>query len=88
MVTIKNNKQRILHRLKISAGQLKKVIDMVEKEEYCIDVLHNSLAIQKALKQIDILIMEDHLKTCAVDQIQKGKEEQMVKDLIGIYKYK
>ncbi len=88
MVTIKNNKERILHRLKIAHGHLKKVIEMTESGEYCIDILHNSLAVQKALKNTDMLIMEDHLKTCAVDQIKTGKEDQMVQDLIGIYKYK
>lgn len=88
MVNIKNNKQRIVHRLKIINGHLQKVIKMTENGHYCIDVLHQSLAVQKALKQVDMIIMEDHLKTCAVDQIKKGKENAMVKDLIGIYKFK
>lgn len=88
MVTIKSNKDRIVHRLKIVNGHLHKVIQMVESEKYCIDVLHHSLAVQKALKQIDMLLMEDHLKTCAVDQVKNGEETQMVKDLIGIYKFK
>lgn len=88
MVHIKTNKQRILHRMKIAHGHLKKVIEMLEKDEYCIDILHNSLAVQKALKSTDMLIMEDHLKTCAVDQIRKGDESQVVRDLISIYKYK
>ncbi len=88
MVTIKSNKDRIVHRLKIANGHLHKVIQMVESDQYCIDVLHHSLAVQKALKQIDMLMMEDHLKTCAVDQVKNGEEHQMVKDLIGIYKFK
>lgn len=88
MVTIKTNKDRIVHRLKIASGHLHKVIQMVESEKYCIDILHQSLAIQKALKQIDMLIMEDHLKTCAVDQAKNGEENKMVSDLLGIYKFK
>lgn len=88
MVTIKTNKDRIVHRLKIASGHLHKVIQMVESEKYCIDILHQSLAIQKALKQIDMLIMEDHLKTCAVDQAKNGEEYKMVSDLLGVYKFK
>lgn len=88
MVTIKTNKDRIVHRLKIASGHLHKVIQMVESEQYCIDVLHHSLAVQKALKQIDMLMMEDHLKTCAVDQVKQGEEQKMVRDLLGIYKFK
>ncbi|OGK34415.1 hypothetical protein A3A93_03585 [Candidatus Roizmanbacteria bacterium RIFCSPLOWO2_01_FULL_38_12] len=88
MVHIKNNKHRILHRLKIVKGHLQKVYDMIEADQYCIDVLHHSLAVQKALKQIDMLMMEDHLNTCAIHQIKEGKEKKTVQELIGIYKFK
>jgi len=88
MVNIKSHKQRVSHRLKIIKGHLGKVINMVENDEYCIDVLHQSLAIQKALKTIDVLIMEDHLKTCAIEQIKSGKAEKVVLELTKIYKFK
>lgn len=61
---------------------------MVDSETYCIDVLHQSLAVQKALKSIDATIMEEHLGTCAIDQVKNGKKDQFVKELVEIYKYK
>lgn len=88
MVRIKNNKHRVLHRLKIVRGHIEKIIQMVETDTYCIDVLHQSLAVQKALKSIDSTIMEEHLSTCAIDQVKKGKQEQLVRELVEIYKYK
>ncbi len=74
--------------MKIIQGHLKKVMNMIEQDDYCIDIVHQSLALQKALKQIDMLIMEDHLRTCAVDQIKDGKELKTIEELISIYKYK
>ena len=47
----KDDKQRIVHRLKIARGHLNKVIQMIEDDEYCIDVLHQSQAVQQALRQ-------------------------------------
>jgi DNA-binding FrmR family transcriptional regulator len=88
MVQIKTHKDRISHRLKIVNGHLRKVIEMVENDTYCIDVLHQSLAVQKALKNVDMLIMEEHLKTCAIDQVKNGQEQKMVKELVDIYKFK
>lgn len=88
MVTIKNNKERLLHRMKIIQGHLKKVMMMIEDDAYCINIVHQSLALQKALKQIDMLIMEEHLQTCAVDQIMEGKKDKTIEELISIYKYK
>lgn len=88
MVHIKSNTHRILHRLKIVKGHLEKVIKMVEANEYCINVIHQSLAIQKSLKQVDVIIVENHLKTCVIENIKSGKDKKMIAELTQIYKYK
>ena len=88
MVHIKTNKDSVLHRLKIARGQISKLIQMVEDDTYCIDVLHTSLSTQKALKKVDSMLMEHHLKNCAVDQARRGETEKLVKELVDIYKYK
>ena len=82
----KDTQERILHRLKIAQGHLKKVIKMVEEDCYCIDVLHQSQAIQKALKETDHLMLENHLKTCAVDAIGKGRKEEAIREVIQVFK--
>jgi len=82
----KNIQERILHRLKISLGHLKKVIKMVKNDEYCIDVLHQSQAIQKALKTIDNLMLENHLKKCAVDAISQGKKDKAIAEVMDVFK--
>jgi CsoR family transcriptional regulator, copper-sensing transcriptional repressor len=82
----KSTKRSILHRLKIARGHLNKVIQMVEGDEYCIDVLHQSQAIQKALKHTDSLVLENHLKECAVDSIKNGKGEDAIKEVMELFK--
>ncbi|MDP3941344.1 MAG: metal-sensitive transcriptional regulator [bacterium] len=82
----KNPKERILHRLKIARGHLEKVISMVEKDEYCIDILHQSTAVQKALSETDFVILENHLKTCAADAIKQGKQEEAIKEIMEVIK--
>lgn len=82
----KDTNERILHRLKISAGHLKKVMKMVEDQEYCIDILHQSQAIQKALKETDTLVMENHLEGCVMDSMKKGKQKEAIQEVISIFK--
>lgn len=82
----KNVQERILHRFKIASGHLKKVIDMMENHEYCIDVIHQSQAVQRALKETDDLILENHLKTCAAEAIKKGRQDKAVKEIMNIFK--
>lgn len=82
----KDTQERILHRLKIAKGHLEKVIQMVEEDVYCIDVLHQSQAVQKALKETDNVMLENHLKTCASDAIGKGKTEEAVAEVMQVFK--
>lgn len=81
-------KSNILHRLKIAKGHLEKVINMVEGDEYCIDVVHQLLAVQSALKKIDEIILENHLKTCVADSIKKGKSDEAIKEVMEVLKKK
>jgi DNA-binding FrmR family transcriptional regulator len=77
-----------LHRLKIARGHLDKVIDMVDKGTYCIDVVHQSMAVQSALRKIDELILENHLKTCVADSIKNGESDEAIKEVMAVLKKK
>jgi len=82
----KDTQERILHRLKIAQGHLRKVIKMVEEGEYCIDVITQSKAVQSALKEVDSLTLENHLKTCVVDHIKAGKVDHSIEEIMKVLK--
>ena len=82
----KDTQERILHRLKIAQGHLRKVLKMVEANEYCIDVIHQSQAIQSALHEADSLVLENHLKTCAAEAIKKGRQKEAVAEIMNVFK--
>lgn len=83
----KTSEERILHRLKISLGQLNKVLEMVEKKQYCINIIHQSKAIQKALREVDELILENHLKTCVAKNIRQGKDKKAIREVMEVIKH-
>lgn len=82
----KDTQERIIHRLNIVQGHLRKVINMVENDEYCINVLHQSQAIQRALKETDNLMLENHLQKCAADAIRGGKSDKAIKEVMEVFK--
>lgn len=84
----KDTQERIIHRLKISAGHLKKVIKMVENDQYCIDVIHQSQAVQRALEEVDSLVLENHLQGCVVDHIKKGETKRSIEEIMNVFKRK
>lgn len=85
-MTTKKTKEDILRRAKIVEGHLKKVIRMIEEDEYCLDVLNQSLAVQNALKKIDEIILEDHLNTCVVHRIRDGQATEAAKEVMEVFK--
>ena len=74
----------VLHRLKIARGHLDRIIAMVEKHDYCIDVIHQSIAVQSALKQIDQVILKNHMETCVADAIKKGKSQKVIEEVMKV----
>lgn len=81
----KSLKREILHRLKIARGHLDRVITMVEQDEYCVDVVHQSLAVQAALRKADESVLENHLKTCVVDSIRKGRSKEVAEEVLKVF---
>lgn len=81
----KSTERKIIHRLKIARGHLDKVIKMAEDGEYCVDVVHQSLAVQSALKQTDQLILKNHMETCVADSIKNGNPEEVIEELVKVF---
>jgi len=77
-----------LHRIKIIKGHIEAIERMIEDDVYCIDVIHQSLAVQKALKMLDTVIMADHIQCCVVEQAKNGDFQKITDELITIYTYK
>ena len=84
-----SHKKNLLHRLKIAYGHLEKVIDMVEKDKYCLDIIQQTQAVESALRRVDELILENHLKTCVREAMVKDKDlDEKVKEVIEVFKRK
>lgn len=81
-------KKRASHRSKIIEGQFKGLQKMIDAEEYCIDILTQSLAIQKSLSSLNKLILENHLRTCAEQKLSSKQPEvksEAIKELLHLY---
>ena len=82
-------KNKLLHRLKIARGHLDKVISMVDNDEYCLNIIQQTQAVEMALKKVDELILENHLKTCVRNSMASGKDiDKKVKEVIEVFKRK
>lgn len=86
MKTQKTHGKNITHRLKIARGHLEKILTMAEDGTYCIDVINQSRAVQHALREVDSILLENHLKTCVIDFVKKGRTQESVDEIMRIFK--
>ncbi len=81
-----SKKQAVLKRLAFVDGHLQGVRRMVEADEYCVDVLKQTFAIRRAIEKIESLILDNHLHTCVIEGIKDGRDDQVVGELLDLYK--
>ncbi len=81
-------KKQILNRLKTVEGHTRGLQRMVEDEQYCVDIVHQVLAVQRALDKVNALILENHLATCVTTAIrgeQPSERERVIHELVGLF---
>lgn len=78
--------RQALHRVKIIRGQVEALQRQIEEDRYCIDILDLSLSIQRALRSLDALVLEGHLRTHVIEQVQNGEVDRAVRELLRLYK--
>ncbi len=81
-------KRRALHRTKILQGQLNGIKKMIDNEDYCMDIIAQTLAIQKSLSSLNKLIVENHLRTHVKEKFtsrQTNRQSDAIDELLQIY---
>ena len=72
----------LLRRLSRIEGQVRGIRGMVEKEAYCTDILIQVSAVQAALNAFSRELLNSHIRSCVVQDIQAGHLE-VVDDLLN-----
>jgi DNA-binding FrmR family transcriptional regulator len=85
---MKPENQKLLRRLKIIEGQVRGLQEMIAGETYCIDIITQTSAIKQALSGVEDVLMENHLGSCVVTQIKKGKEATAIDEILKVYRLK
>jgi DNA-binding FrmR family transcriptional regulator len=68
------NRDDYLKRLRRIEGQVRGLQRMIERDEYCIDVLTQISAASKALQSLALGMLDEHLKHCVTDAVAEGGE--------------
>ena len=61
-----------LKRMRRIEGQVRGITKMIESDKYCIDVLTQVAAVNKALEAVALNLLDEHLKHCVTDAVAEG----------------
>ena len=78
----------IVRRLKSVEGHVRGVQRMVEDGAYCIDVVNQIVAIQRALKKVSAKVLDGHLHSCVTSAIQGDdvrERERVLSELMEVF---
>ncbi|MDA2806925.1 metal-sensitive transcriptional regulator [Nocardiopsis suaedae] len=70
-----DDKQSHINRLRRIEGQVRGLQRMVEDDNYCIDILTQTAAVNKALRSFALSMLDEHLKHCVGHAVASGGEE-------------
>jgi DNA-binding FrmR family transcriptional regulator len=67
---------RAIHnRLRRIEGQVRGLQRMVDEDAYCIDILTQVAAVQTALEQVAVNVLDGHVRGCVADALTDGGEQ-------------
>ena len=82
------HKQQLIRRLKSIEGHVRGIQRMVEEDDYCVDVIKQTLAVQRALEAFNSIVLEQHLQGCVTTAIRSddsSERERVIKELLQVF---
>jgi DNA-binding FrmR family transcriptional regulator len=75
-------------RLRSIEGHVGGVRRMVEEDRYCVDIVRQVQAVQRALDRVNALLLEGHLQTCVIRAIRDedpAERERVIGELREVF---
>lgn len=84
-VRSEEEKKNLIVRMNKIIGQMNGVSKMIQEDRYCDDILIQLSAIDKSIKSLANLLLDSHMHSCLIENIQKGNYE-VVDEIVELFK--
>jgi DNA-binding FrmR family transcriptional regulator len=78
------DRSQLLRRLSRIEGQVRGIARMIEREEYCVDILQQTSALRAAVDAVSLLVLEDHVQGCIRSAAERGEAQQYVDEVLDV----
>ena len=84
MKELPEKKMKSLKLIKQARGTIEAVISMIEKDQYCPEIIQQVDSVCGLLRSVKKELLAGHLDTCALEQL-KGNKGKAIEELLKIY---
>ncbi len=84
-IRTEEEKKNINVRINRIIGSLNGIKQMIDENRYCDDVLIQLSAIDKSIKSLANLILDNHMHSCFIDNIKEGNYE-VIDEVVDLFK--
>jgi DNA-binding FrmR family transcriptional regulator len=78
------DRAQLLRRLSRIEGQVRGIARMIERDEYCIDILQQTAALRAAIDSVSLLVMEDHVAGCLQTAARTGDAKAYTEEVMDV----
>ncbi len=78
------DKAQLVRRLARIEGQVRGISRMIEREEYCVDILQQTSALRAAVDSLSMLVLEDHVQGCVRTAAANGEADRYVEEVVDV----
>ena len=78
------DKAQLVRRLSRMEGQVRGIARMIEREEYCVDILQQTSALRAAVDSLAVLVLEDHVTGCVRTAAANGEADRYIEEVVDV----
>lgn len=78
------DRAQLVRRLSRMEGQVRGIARMIERDEYCIDILQQTSALRAAVDAVSLLLMEDHVAGCLATAVRTGEAGTYTEEVMEV----
>ncbi len=82
------DKTLLLNRARSIQGHMGAIVRMLEEDAYCVDIIKQSQAIEKALDKLNAFILVKHMNECVTTAIRSNEpseRERVITELMDVF---
>jgi DNA-binding FrmR family transcriptional regulator len=78
------DRAQLLRRLSRIEGQVRGIARMIDRDDYCIDILQQTAALRAAVDAVSLMVMEDHVAGCLRHAVETGDAGTYTEEVMDV----